>query len=55
MGGRQLLESESSERLLVDSLAVVLKPLLAIFPTAGSRIVSLLINSTNRNSYLDKA
>jgi hypothetical protein len=52
MGGRQLLESEGPERLLVDRLAFAIKPLLRIFPASGSRILAFAIKSTNRNSYL---
>jgi hypothetical protein len=52
MGGRQLLESEGPERLLVDRLAFAIKPLLRSFPASGSRILAFAIKSTNRNSYL---
>jgi hypothetical protein len=55
MGGRQLVESESSENLLIDRFSSLIKPLLSFFPSLGSRVLSSIIQITNKNSYLTEA
>jgi hypothetical protein len=55
MGGRQLVESNGSENLLIDRLAGVIRPLLSFFPSWGSRTLSSIIQITNKHSYLNEA
>ena len=55
MGGRQLSETKDSELLQVDRFSTIIKLVLRVFPSLGSRVLGLLIGFSNKESSLTKA